>query len=96
MPSTKPLKPEPKPIFPWQIAAAAQYAIGLAGFLLPFGFDKASRMGLDFSHFLVLAGLFSVVTLLGLIATVTQRVKGGFLVVLIGFPIFFVLVALRH
>ena len=94
MSETNQSDPEPKPI-PWQIAAVAQYGIGTLGLLLPFGFDRPSSLGLDYSHFLVLFGLFCLVSLLGLVATVSQKAWGGLIVVLVGFPVFLVLMILR-
>ena len=56
-----------------QILFALQVICGLVGVLVPFGFDKPSRYGLDYGHLLLLAGLYLVALLAGLSLAVKRR-----------------------
>lgn len=79
---------EPK-VIPWQIATFAQYGVGVAGSALFLGTDNP-----DIMHVVLLGTLFCFFAILALIATVSQQAWGGLTMVLSGFPIFFLLLAL--
>lgn len=50
-----------------------QVAALLVAAFVPFGFDHSSSWGLDFGHFLVLAGLYLVALLSGLTMSARRR-----------------------
>ena len=88
MSDSSPSNTEPK-VIPWQIAVFAQYGFGFAGSALFFGTDHP-----DIVHVVLLGTLFCFFAILALIATVSQQAWGGLIIVLSGFPIFFLLLAL--
>ncbi|NOT31627.1 MAG: hypothetical protein HOP15_14365 [Planctomycetes bacterium] len=70
----------------FQLAALA------VALFVPFGFDRPSALGLDFGHLLVLAALYGVAAILGVLAAVGQR-RWLALVFQLALPVLFILLA---
>lgn len=61
------------PAFPHKGLICVQAALLLFAAVAPFGFDKPSSWGLDFGHFLLLASVFGILALVGLIGALALR-----------------------
>lgn len=75
------------------VLLGVQVALLLAAVLLPFGFDRPSRLGLDFGHLLVLLGVYALVWVSGLVLAIGLR-RIGLALVQVALPASFVVLAL--
>ncbi|HEX6883793.1 MAG TPA: hypothetical protein VF530_10455, partial [Planctomycetota bacterium] len=75
------------------VLLAVQVALLLAAVLLPIGFDRSSRLGLDFGHLLLLLALYALVWVRGLWLAFGLR-RFGLAFVQLALPASFVVLAL--